>query len=279
MKLAKLGVQVRMSLVGLVFWAIGLAPYLAASESPRWVSTSPQLTELLFQLDLGDGLVGTTEQSFYPEAAKRIRRVGQLFDANLEAIVACSPSLVLWDSSSFHPMVDSRLVSLGIPTSKLSLDHVEDVLNTAHFLVQKYKAGKKTDDLIRAEIEWDELKKPKRHFSFLALAWGDPPIVFGKNTFLFSLIEAMGGKGVLPYFWNQNYLKVSEEWMMAQRPEMLVYLKHDEASATFMTQQCEKWWPKNKPRCVGISAEKFARASLTPLLLVSELQSVLGLEK
>jgi iron complex transport system substrate-binding protein len=266
MNLSKFFPKIRISLVGLVFSAVTFG----------WVSTSPQLTELLFQLDLGERLAGTTEQSHYPEAAKKLRRVGQLFDANLEAILSCSPSLVLWDGSSFNPLVESRLISLGIPTVKISLDSVEDLLRSSSFLVQKYKAGKKSDDLIRAEIEWDGLKKKKRNFSFLALAWGDPPIVFGKNTFLFSLFEGLGGTGILPKLWNRNYLKVSEEWMMAQNPDQVIYLKHDEASASFMTKQCEKWWPRREVKCVGISAEKFARASLTPLLFLSDLQSVLG---
>jgi hypothetical protein len=64
--------------------------------------------------------------------------------------------------------------------------------------------------------------------------------------------------------------------MMSQRPDQVIYLKHDEDSASFMTKQCEKWWPKREVRCVGISAEKFARASLTPLLFLSDLQAVLG---
>jgi hypothetical protein len=80
----------------------------------------------------------------------------------------------------------------------------------------------------------------------------------------------------LPKLWNRNYLKVSEEWMMAQKPDQVIYLKHDEASASFMKKQCEKWWPRHEVKCVGISAEKFARASLTPLLFLSDLQAVLG---
>jgi len=275
MKRSKFLTENRVTLVGLAFWVVGFSACLGVGQPLGWVSTSPQLTELLFQLDLGDRIVGTSEQSNYPPAAKKIRRIGQLFDPNLEAILVSQPTLVLWDGSSWNPKLESHLASLGIPSLKISLDSVEEVFKTSIQLVQKFKAGKKSDDLIRAEIEWDNLKKINHRFSFLAFAWGDPPIVFGENTFLFSFIEAIGGRGIVPSFWSKNYLKVSEEWLMAQKPDRVVYLKHDEASASFMTKQCEKWWPQQKVSCVGVSAEKFARASLTPFLFLSELKSSL----
>lgn len=280
MKLLKILVQTRRSLVGLAFSWVGFSISLTASELPkRWISTSPQITELLFQLDLGDPLVGTTDQSFYPPKAEHIKRIGQLFAPNLEAILATAPDLILWDRSSFEPFIESRLASMGISSLEISLDKVEDVFNASRDLIQKFKSGKKSDDFIRAEIEWEILQRKKKDFSFIALAWGDPPILFGQKTFLFSLLEGFGGVGILPQHWKNQFLKVSEEWIMAQNPTYLFFLKHDESSAANMKIQCKKWWPQNENRCVGVSADKFARASLTPLLSLAELDFIWSQQK
>jgi len=273
MKASDLTRSMPQSLIGLVFTVMPLSLSLWALEPPkRWVSTSPQLTELLFQLDLGEKVVGTTDQSDYPSAARKIRRVGRLFAPNLEAILSCAPDLVLWDSSSFDPTLESRLFSMGIPSLKFPLDSVESVFAASRRLIQEFRPGKKPDVLIRAEIEWD--LRRKRNFSFIALAWADPPMVFGKKTFLFSLLEGLGGNSILPARWNTQYLKVSEEWIMAQNPTHLFYLKHDALSAFATKEQCKKWWPNQTVECVGIDAEKFARASLTPLLFLSTLDFI-----
>ena len=50
-----------------------------ATTSPRRIVTlAPNLTEIVFALGAGDRLVGVSEYSDYPEAARRIPRVGGL---------------------------------------------------------------------------------------------------------------------------------------------------------------------------------------------------------
>ncbi|MFM8269310.1 MAG: helical backbone metal receptor [Pseudomonadota bacterium] len=279
MKVPRFFVQLCLSLVGLAFSVMGFSAFPQASGTDRWVSTSPQLTELLFQLDLGKKIVGTTEQSLYPSDAKPIRRVGQLFNPNIESILACEPTLVLWDDSSFNQALDLRLQALGISSLKLSLNSVENVFRDAQLLIDRYRSGKKSSDFIRAEIDWEIAQKKRTNISFIALAWGDPPILFGRNTFLYSLIEGLGGIGTLPRVWSRNFLKVSDEWIMAQNPSHVFYLEHDEATSFFMNKQCQKWWPQGHVQCVGVPAEKFARASFTPFLSLADLQILQELKK
>ena len=59
----------------------------------RIVSLMPHATELLFEVGAGDHVVGAVQYSDYPEAAKKIPRVGGYSALNIEAIVALKPDL------------------------------------------------------------------------------------------------------------------------------------------------------------------------------------------
>lgn len=69
------------------------APY------PRIVSYSPAITEMLFDMGMGDHVVGVTTHCKLP-AGQRRRRVGSQLDFTTEAILAAEPDIVLTQSDA-----------------------------------------------------------------------------------------------------------------------------------------------------------------------------------
>lgn len=66
------------------------------STPARIVSLVPSLTEACFALGLGDRVVGVTDYCVHPrDAVARIARVGGTKDADVEAIAALAPDLVI----------------------------------------------------------------------------------------------------------------------------------------------------------------------------------------
>ena len=61
----------------------------------RIVSLAPNVTEILFALDLGDQIVGVTDQCNYPPAAKAIERVSGFGMPNVEKLLALGPDMVV----------------------------------------------------------------------------------------------------------------------------------------------------------------------------------------
>ena len=68
----------------------------------RIVSLSPNITEILFALGLGESVVGVTRFCLYPPEAQEKKKVGGFIDPNYEAIAALQPDLVLVNGSHFH---------------------------------------------------------------------------------------------------------------------------------------------------------------------------------
>ncbi len=82
----------------------------------RIVSLLPSLTETVCELGQCARLVGVDRYSNYPDSVRQLPQVGGGLDANVEAIVALKPDLVLMATSS---RVGDRLRLLGIKTMAL----------------------------------------------------------------------------------------------------------------------------------------------------------------
>lgn len=120
-----------------------------AAPARRVISIAPHLTELMFSAGAGDRVVGAVDYSDHPEAAKKIPRVGDSAQLDLERIVALEPDLILvWLNGNSAQQV-RRLQSLGIPVFAGEARHLADIANTLRRLGRL--AG--TESIAQAQAE------------------------------------------------------------------------------------------------------------------------------
>lgn len=97
----------------------------------RIVSIAPHVTELLFAAGGGERIIGAVSYSDYPEAAKRIARVGSNRQIDIERIIAMKPDLIVaWMHGGYERQID-MLRTLGIPifhSEPRKLDGIPDTL-------------------------------------------------------------------------------------------------------------------------------------------------------
>jgi iron complex transport system substrate-binding protein len=80
----------------------------------RIVSLAPHVTELLYAAGAGDKVVGVSEFSGYPAAARELPKIGGGAGLDLEAILALRPDLVVaWRSGNSRAQLQ-RLEQLGL---------------------------------------------------------------------------------------------------------------------------------------------------------------------
>jgi iron complex transport system substrate-binding protein len=70
------------------------SPCVAETRCKRIVSLAPSITEMVFELGLGDRLVGATEFCRYPPEALEVPRVGGYLDLSIERIANSQPNVV-----------------------------------------------------------------------------------------------------------------------------------------------------------------------------------------
>lgn len=104
----------------------GRAVHLA-QPARRIVSLAPHVTELLYAAGAGERVVGAVQYSDYPEAAKKVARVGSYTAVDMEKVVALKPDLVVaWKSGNRDAHLD-KLRGLGIPVFINEPRKIDDV--------------------------------------------------------------------------------------------------------------------------------------------------------
>ena len=128
---ARTGTRARPSaffVLALCAWQVAI--FLAANEAvaadaagpQRIVSLSPHATELLFAAGAGRNVVGVTESCDRPAAVKRLPKISGFRGANVEAVIALKPDLVVtWPSGNRSADVDAiRRYGIPIHASELA---------------------------------------------------------------------------------------------------------------------------------------------------------------
>lgn len=102
-------------------------PGAARAAGPRIVSLAPHITELLFAAGAGALVVGASEYSDYPEAARGLPRIGDAFRLDFEGILALQPDFaVAWQSGTPTGMIE-QLRSLGVRVVVLDVRRLDDI--------------------------------------------------------------------------------------------------------------------------------------------------------
>ncbi len=201
---------------------------MAVAQPRRIVSTAPSITEMLFALGLGDRVVGVTEYCRYPEAARKITKIGSYIQPNLEVILSLKPDLVVIQENPARlrekfeavrlPVLELKHTTIGdIYESLLTLGRVAGVEERAERLV----------DEIQTELRHIHAKTkdlPVRRVMFVI---GRTPgsvrdlFVVGRASYLNELIRIAGGANVFADA-PAPYPRVPLEEVLSRDPEVII---------------------------------------------------------
>jgi len=223
--------------LGVVFWDRSQQQpdeneITSAAPCQRIISLSPNITETLFALGLGDRIVGVTRFCNFPPEAKKIPAVGGYLDPSFEAMVRLKPDMVLLLPES--QQVKNFLSQLGIPHLEIANKTIADILNGIALLGKTFGAEQQADTLlarIRARI--DRIRKLTANrdrpgvLIVIERSWGTGLIrdvyIAGKNTFYDELLRYAGGRNA---FSDERiaYPRLSAEGILQLNPDFIIDL-------------------------------------------------------
>jgi len=191
----------------------------------RFVSLAPNLTEIVFAIGAGDGLVGRTTYCNYPAEALKVEAVGDTLKPSIERIIALRPQVVFVSTAS----------QLEAFTSELEAHHIAVYVTDSHDLEGVFRSVSKLADVLGKRSQADQLLKQLRdRVAIVAEKVKGRPVVrvfyqvsdeplytIGRDAFLTDLIKRAGGVSVtadVPGAWP----KYSAESALAANPEAIV---------------------------------------------------------
>ena len=196
-----------------------------AQPARRIVSLAPHVTEMLFAAGAGDYLVGTVAYSDYPEAAKRIPRVGGYTNPDLEAVVGLRPDLIVaWKSGNRESQLD-KLQGLGFTVYVTEPRHIEDVpsnIERLGVLAGPVTPAREAAAAFRARH--DALRRRyggRPPVNVFYQIWNQPLMTVNGEHLISDVLRLCGGRNV---FTSLPVLapKVDIEAVLAADPEIIV---------------------------------------------------------
>ncbi|MCI4646719.1 helical backbone metal receptor [Phaeodactylibacter sp.] len=195
----------------------------------RLVSLSGSVTELLYELEQGDKIVGVDVTSTYPvEQLTELPKLGHVRQLNVEALLSLQPDLVLAERTDEASAALQQLEAAGVEVLWLDgsftldkpLAQAEQIseklgLNEELESLRKtYKADKAKLQQARQAME----ETPKVLFIY---ARGKGSLmVAGKNTAASAMIELAGGQNAVQSF--EGFRALSAEGLIEAQPEVLL---------------------------------------------------------
>ena len=162
-------------------------------EPKRIVSLMPSNTEILFELGLGDKVVGVNDNDNYPKEVADIEKIGGM-EYNLEMIVALQPDLVVAHEAGMYGLGDgvAQLEAAGIPVFVVkNAVTFEETYETIRQIGQLTGTTAKADEInktIQAKIDEvaDKVKNVEQKSAFIVVGVVQYYAVFVVGWFLIS---------------------------------------------------------------------------------------------
>jgi iron complex transport system substrate-binding protein len=203
-----------------------LAPIsMASARTPdRIISLAPNITEILFALDMGNKIVGVTSFCDYPDDAKRKPKVGGMSNPSLETVVSLRPDIVVMTTDGNLKEFEERLHSLGIKTyvfrARKLLELPDGIREMGAALGVKQKAdelARKMKSALKGFVVIHRLSPQKR---VLFIIWPEPLIVAGTGTEIDDAITLLGAENIASKA-GTAYPRYSVEEIVRQSPDVI----------------------------------------------------------
>lgn len=201
-----------------------LAASLGAAAAPtlRIVALQPSLTEAVCALDSCAQLVGVDRYSRFPAAVEALPRVGGFSDADIEAIFALQPDLVLVNRRN---RAAERLRSLGLRVVVLDTSTLDDVHQSLERIAQELGrpgAGEALWQRILARLERiGEQLPPGWRGRRVYLELHDGKAAASRESFLGQLLERIGLISVVPAGMGP-FPRLTPEWVLRTDPDVVI---------------------------------------------------------
>jgi iron complex transport system substrate-binding protein len=197
------------------------------TEPQRIVSLTPAATEVLFELGLGDRVVGKVEDfSLYPPEAGSVPDVAKFGSVDVEQIVGLETDLVIAGGSNFNPPeAIAQLRGLGVPTIVIFAPDFDTAMRDIELIGTVTGASEAAVPLVRSIRETFEAVReatadlePRRVFYELDASsgyFGPAPDYFGTE-----MIRIAGGDPLTS--GTDGVYQVEAEQIIAFDPEVIL---------------------------------------------------------
>ena len=191
----------------------------------RVIAMAPHVTEMLYAAGGAERIVGAVNYSDYPEAAKRLPRIGSNRDIDLERVLALKPDLiVVWLHGSSERQIE-QIRALGIPMFHSEPHKLDDIASSLNRL-GKLMGTESVADPVAADLRRKLAALTARYANrspvrMFYQVWDKPLYTLNGTHILSDVMRLCGGENVFAAM-KITAPVVSFEAVLQEDPEAMV---------------------------------------------------------
>ena len=228
------------------------------SRTDRIVSLAPNITEMLFELGLGEKIIAVTSDSDYPAEAAAKKKVGTFWQPNIESVIAAKPDLVITLWFEQQKSVADSLRRLGYQVLSLRIEKIEELSAAIRQIGRITGCQQRANELDeRIGNRLNELQLKLGSTDKAKILWvvqAEPLRVAGRNTFVNELIELAGGENAIgPTI--QQYPLIGTEELIRCGAEVIIQSAMGTSKISEQQQAAEEFWGK-RPNLTAVKNDR-----------------------
>jgi iron complex transport system substrate-binding protein len=209
----------------------------------RIVAVAPALVEILFELGLGERVVGVGSYSRWPPEVEEKTRIGGLIDPRLETVVELQPDLAVLLPS--ERTLARALADLGIDVLVLPVETIEDLVGAIETIGGRTGSQERARELIERLHSGIEPRGDATRLEVLLIAGREPGnladvYAAASGTFLDELLERLGAVNVFADS-RIRYPNVGLEEILVRSPDVIVELQPERLSEKARVRLVDDW--------------------------------------
>ncbi len=208
-----------------------------SDEPKRIVSMAPNITELLFELDMGDRVVAVTRYCDWPPEVEQLPTIGGMLDPDYEAILAAEPDVVIGVEGGADHRVVERLEQANVAYGFLHIDDLTTIRAGTQKLGEWLGAEARAEELVRqfdAELQRasSSVRQSLESEEATAILVFDrePVVAAGTGTFGDQILQLAGLENAVPRDAGA-YPVLDIEQVLAMNPEVIIDVKIEAGSS------------------------------------------------
>lgn len=198
----------------------------------RIVSIGGTLTEIVFELGLGEKIVGIDATSVFPEEkVKNIKNLGYRQSISMEGIVSLNPDIVLASTKlTPQPLIDSLKklkVNLVVVKEEDTFESAKEKIKVVANKLNRAEKGKTLISKLEKELsvakEKASNKEIKKKLVFIYARGGNRIFLSGSETAADKMIQLAGAKNAFDQV--KGFKPITTEALIESNPDAVVMLK------------------------------------------------------
>lgn len=217
--------------------------------SPNIVSLVPSLTELLFELGLGEQVIGRTRFCIHPKKkAKSVPIIGGTKNPNVDDILKMNPGLIIANKEE-NRKEDIEKLKESSEVWLTDIQTIEEALFTIYDIAEKLGVAEKAEPLIQKIQRELDLVPEEPSLTTAYFIWRDPWMSIGHDTYIHSVLSHWN---LTNMFGDQvRYPKTTLKELAEKSPDLIILSSEPFPFKEKHIQEVGKYCPKSNIVCAN----------------------------